>query len=92
MAESLVASLAGRFEPDSYTDAYRGALEDLIERKMRGETRKASRRKPEPKVIDLMEALQASVAEARKGGNGKASTKRKGAAKKTKSRAKRRAA
>ena len=40
------------------------ALEDLIEQKMRGETRKAKRRKPEPKVIDLMEALRASVDEA----------------------------
>jgi non-homologous end joining protein Ku len=29
--------------------------------------RNAKRRKPEPKVIDLMEALQASVAEAKAG-------------------------
>jgi len=28
---------------------------------MRGETRNAKRRRPEPKVIDLMEALKASV-------------------------------
>jgi DNA end-binding protein Ku len=68
MARSLVESLADRFNPDSYSDAYRTALEELIERKMRGEQRNAQRRKPEPKVIDLMEALQASVAEAKKGG------------------------
>ncbi len=71
MARSLVESLAEKFRPESYTDEYRTALERLIERKMRGETRNAKRRKPEPKVVDLMEALQASVAEAKKGGSRK---------------------
>lgn len=52
--------------PGSDTDAYRAALEDLIEREMRGETRNARRRKPDARVIDLMEALQASVDEAKK--------------------------
>jgi DNA end-binding protein Ku len=65
MARSLVESLADRFRPESYTDAYRTALEDLIEQKMRGETKRAKRRKPEPKVIDLMEALRASVEQAK---------------------------
>lgn len=66
MARSLVQSLADRFRPDSYTDDYRTALEQLIERKMRGERRNVKRRKPEPKVIDLMEALKASVDEAKR--------------------------
>ncbi len=69
MARSLVENLADRFRPESYTDAYRTALEDLIERKMRGETRATKRRKPEPKVVDLMEALKASVAQSRRGGS-----------------------
>ena len=68
MARSLVESLADRFRPESYTDAYREALEELLEQKMRGETRAAKRRKPEPKVIDLMEALKASVDEAKRDG------------------------
>lgn len=68
MARSLVESLADRFRPETYTDAYRVALEELIARKIKGETRNAKRRKPEPKVIDLMEALQASVDRARKRG------------------------
>ena len=67
MARSLVESLADRFDPDAYTDTYRAALEQLIERKMRGESRNAKRRKAEPKVIDLMEALQASVRDAASG-------------------------
>lgn len=65
MARSLVESLADRFRPESYTDAYRSALEELIEQKMRGEKRQVKRRKPEPKVIDLMEALKASVEQAK---------------------------
>ena len=68
MARALVDSLADKFKPESYTDAYRTALEELIEQKMRGEKRNAPRRKPEPKVIDLMEALRASVDQAKKGG------------------------
>jgi DNA end-binding protein Ku len=82
MARSLVESLADKFRPESYTDAYRSALEELIEQKMRGETRNAKRRRPEPKIIDLMEALRASVDEA----------KAKGSAKKKPSRMRRKAA
>jgi DNA end-binding protein Ku len=65
MARSLVDNLASKFEPESYTDAYRTALEELIQQKMRGEKRNAKRRKSEPKVIDLMEALKASVEDAK---------------------------
>ena len=71
MARSLVESLADKFRPESYTDAYRSALEELIEQKMRGETRNAKRRRPEPKIIDLMEALRASVDEAKAKGSAK---------------------
>jgi DNA end-binding protein Ku len=78
MARSLVESLADKFRPESYTDAYRTALEDLIERKMRGETRNARRRKPDAKVIDLMEALKASVDKAKNAGTSK--TRRRSAA------------
>jgi DNA end-binding protein Ku len=93
MARSLVESLADRFRPESYTDAYRTALEDLIKRKMRGEKRNATRRRPQPKVIDLMEALQASVAETRKAApKAPRSTKRSTRAAKATKRSKRRAA
>jgi DNA end-binding protein Ku len=83
MARSLVDSLAEKFRPETYTDAYRTALEQLIERKMKGEARSAKRRKPEPKVIDLMEALKASVDEA-KGTKGRRSMARKATAKRSK--------
>jgi len=86
MARSLVESLADRFKPDEYTDTYRTALEKLIEQKMRGETRNAKRRKPEPKVIDLMEALKASVDDAKaRGTKDGRRTRRKPSAKSAKS-------
>jgi DNA end-binding protein Ku len=93
MARSLVESLADKFRPETYADAYRTALEELIEQKMRGEVRSAKRRKPEPKVIDLMEALRASVDEA-KAASAKDSTRKKSAGKKVsrKKAARRRAA
>ena len=81
MARSLVESLADKFRPETYADAYRTALEELIEQKMRGEVRSAKRRKTEPKVIDLMEALRASVDEA-KAASAKDSTRKKSAGKK----------
>jgi len=61
MARSLVENLSDRFKPEEYRDEYRVALEELIARKLKGEQRSAKRRKPEPKVTDLMDALKQSV-------------------------------
>lgn len=91
MAEELVKSLSGRFDPSAYRDAYRTAIEELNDRKMAGEKPSARRRKPEPKVIDLMEALQASVKSA-KGGNGAKRTRRTKSASDAKPRRRRRRA
>jgi DNA end-binding protein Ku len=65
MAQTLIESLASHFDPEQYRDEFRGALLELIERKMKGERRSAKRRKPEPKVVDLMEALRASLEESK---------------------------
>jgi DNA end-binding protein Ku len=85
MARTLVENLADRFRPESYKDEYRTALEKLIQQKTRGETRNARRRKPEPKVIDLMEALRASVAKS----GGAAPRQRRAATRAAKSRPRR---
>ena len=68
MARALVENLSDRFKPEEYQDRYRIALQELIERKMAGEKRNARRRKPEPKIVDLMSALEASVAASRAAG------------------------
>ena len=62
MAEALVDSLTGTFEPERYRDTYREQVVDLIERKAAGETIEAATpTSTAPAVIDLMAALEASV-------------------------------
>ncbi|MER6670172.1 Ku protein [Amycolatopsis japonica] len=68
MAGSLIDSLSEPvFEQDKYTDSYREALESMIEAKAAGnETTKPKAVGAKADVVDLMEALQASVSEAKK--------------------------
>ncbi len=63
MAEQLVNSLAGDFEPARYRDSYRQEVLDLIERKAQGEEIAVA---PAPEELsepapDLMSALKASL-------------------------------
>ncbi len=66
MAESLVASLSADFEPHKYHDEYREQVMALIQMKADGEEWEAPEAAPEkPNVIDIMAALEASVAAAK---------------------------
>ena len=66
MARQLVASLVGEFEPEEFVNEYRGELRAMLEAKLAGEEIVAPEQ-PEPaQVVDLMEALKESVAQARK--------------------------
>jgi DNA end-binding protein Ku len=69
MATSLIDSLSEPvFEADKYTDRYREALEELIETKVAGgeSTTKPGKDEDTGEVVDLMDALKASVNAARK--------------------------
>lgn len=67
MAEKLVDLLAGAFEPTKYRDAYREALMERIQAKLAGqEVVSAELAAPETKVINLMDALRASIEAAAK--------------------------
>jgi DNA end-binding protein Ku len=69
MARSLIESLTEPFAPEEFKDEYRGAIEDLVRAKVEGQEITHAEA-PEPaKVVDLMEALRASV-EAAKGDKG----------------------
>jgi DNA end-binding protein Ku len=72
MAQQLIDSLSGEFEPEKYRDEYRERVLDLIERKAEGEEVVLEAPPEEPqKVPDLMAALEASIANAkRQGGDG----------------------
>jgi DNA end-binding protein Ku len=82
MAEALISSMSGVFDPTEFTDDYRAAMESLIEAKTTG-----GDVQPVPEVadtgaavVDLMSALRASVERAR--GGDAALTKRPAPAKK----------
>jgi DNA end-binding protein Ku len=70
MALTLVDSLTRGFQPDEYQDGYREALLALVAER-RGEGRVVQPPAAEPaKVVDLMEALRASVEATRARGSG----------------------
>lgn len=72
MAESLIDSMAGEFDPTQFKDDYREALQEVIDVKI-GKRETVSRPEVEEKLaptIDLMAALRESVERARKGRSG----------------------
>ena len=66
MATQLVESLSAEFEPERFRDTYREAVLELIDKKAAGEevVEPVAQAQPE-KVVDLMAALEASVAAAK---------------------------
>jgi DNA end-binding protein Ku len=61
MARSLIDSLTDDFEPKEFHDEYRATLEDLISKKVQGEEVTYAEPAEPSKVVDLMDALRASV-------------------------------
>jgi DNA end-binding protein Ku len=61
MAGSLIEMLQEPFDPEKYTDKYREALQEVINAKLEGGAVKAVPETGETHVIDLMDALRASV-------------------------------
>jgi DNA end-binding protein Ku len=69
MAESLIESMTADFDPGQYHDEYREALEQVIEAKVEGRevVEQPVQEEDTGSVVDLMAALRASVAAAKKG-------------------------
>jgi DNA end-binding protein Ku len=67
MAKSLIDSLTDAFQPEEFTDEYRAALEELVQKKIQGEEITYTEEAEPSKVVDLMEALKASVEAAKAG-------------------------
>ncbi len=91
IAKQLVESMMTRWNPQNYRDTYRKRVEDLIERKRRGEEIVTEGAPPEDSnVVDLMDALRRSAEQAR--GRRSAGARSKGkAASRAKGRPKRKA-
>jgi DNA end-binding protein Ku len=86
IAEQLVDSLSGPFDPEKYRDTYREEVLELVERKAQGEhiaVQPAAEEDEEP-VPDLMAALKASLesVRSREGDGGGGAKKKPAAAKK----------
>ncbi len=61
MAVSLINSLSAEFQPEKYNDTYREGLMEIIQSKIAGEEITTPARRETGKVVDLMEALKASI-------------------------------
>ena len=67
-AKMLIESMEAKWDPDQYHDTYRERVEELIESKRQGGTIKTEHTEVTPtKVVDLLDALKASVDSAQKG-------------------------
>jgi DNA end-binding protein Ku len=76
MAESLIDSMAGEFHPEEFTDAYREALQQIIDVKIGKQETVVQPTTEEPvaPTVDLMAALRASVERARSRREGEPAT------------------
>ncbi|MEK0315833.1 non-homologous end joining protein Ku [Cohnella sp. 56] len=61
MARMLIEQLSAPFEPEKYEDVYKERLMDAIEDKVKGKEVKFAPEEKKTNVIDLMEALKASL-------------------------------
>jgi len=66
MAKALIESLADTFDPSRYKDEYKEAVMKVVQAKIEGEVIEAPEPQQTAKVMDLMEALRASVEQAKK--------------------------
>jgi DNA end-binding protein Ku len=66
MARALIDSLTEPWNPEQFTDDYREALLNIVEKKLAGEPIEAPEEAPPARVVDLMAALKASVDAAKK--------------------------
>jgi DNA end-binding protein Ku len=64
LAEQLVESLSQDFKPEQFHDKFQENLKALIEAKQKGKTIVAEREPGPARVIDMMEALKKSLANA----------------------------
>jgi DNA end-binding protein Ku len=81
LAQQVMDSLVGEFDPSELTSQYRSDLREMLEAKLQGQEISKPEPVPEAPVVDLMEALKRSVAEAKERGKPAAGSKTKAAPK-----------
>ena len=66
LARQVIESISGEFDPEEFRNEYRDDLRRMLDAKLAGQEIARPEPAPETPVIDLMEALKASVAETKK--------------------------
>ena len=61
LATHIVNTKSGHFDPSHFEDRYENALIDLLKKKEAGEKIEPTRGTPPPRVVNLMDALRASI-------------------------------
>jgi DNA end-binding protein Ku len=61
LASHIVSNKSGHFDPSHFDDRYENALVDLLKKKQAGEKITPVRGAPPPRVVNLMDALRASI-------------------------------
>jgi len=77
MAQSLIANMTDHFDPDEFHDEYREKLEQVVEAKIDGKEIAIVEETGTATVVDLMEALKASVEQTGTGKGDKGGAKKK---------------
>jgi DNA end-binding protein Ku len=61
LASHIVSNKSGHFDPSHFEDRYENALVDLLKKKQAGEKITPARGAPPPRVVNLIDALRASI-------------------------------
>ena len=61
LATHIVQTKSGHFDPAQFEDRYENALIDLLKKKEAGEKIEPAKEGPTPQVVNLMDALRASI-------------------------------
>jgi DNA end-binding protein Ku len=61
LAKHIVQSKAGHFEPQKFEDHYEAALQELLDKKQKGQPIVAAKKTAPSNVFNLMDALRASI-------------------------------
>jgi DNA end-binding protein Ku len=77
LAQQVIQSLVGEFQPEEFENHYRGELREMLEAKVAGQEIKRPEPAPETPVVDLMEALRRSVQQVGEAEKPKATAKKR---------------
>jgi DNA end-binding protein Ku len=61
LARHIVEQKSGSFEPSKFEDHYEAALQQLLEKKQKGLPLSAAKKSAPTNVVNLMDALKASI-------------------------------